>query len=198
MHFWHIGNDPNQVVAGKGGLTLKQIFDGGLDLVASSTVGDGIPDGWKIAYGLDANSLTAMNEDPDGDGLTNAEEYAAGTDPMNWDTDGDYIPDGQDMAPLVANPYDPDNVRIDVPSYDTLSQQPNFDPSQVDYTTIQVQWDPADYGGTATGYRIEKRVDSNPWKELATVGAGTSSQADQGLIASRQYQGRGHFFQGRN
>lgn len=190
LNFGHIGNDPNQVIAGKGGLTLKQIFDHGLDLVASSTVGDSIPDAWKIQHYLGPLNPSVANEDPDGDRLTNADEYAAGADPLNWDTDGDYIADGQDTAPLVANPVDPQDVRIDVPSYDALSQQPDFDPSQVDYTAIQMQWRPADYGGTATGYRIEKRVDSNPWKELATVGAGTTSQADQGLIASRQYQYR--------
>ena len=180
LNFGHLGNDPNQAAAGKGGLTLKQVFDNGLDLAASSTVGDGIPDAWKIKYHLAPLDPNVANEDPDRDGLTNADEYAAGTDPMNWDSDGDYLPDGQDMAPLVPSPYDPGNVRIDVASDDAsddvLSPGPNFDPAQVDYTSIRVRWDPADYRATATGYRIEKRVDSNPWEELATVGAGTTSQ----------------------
>lgn len=48
------------------------------------SVGDGIPDSWKAAnFGVNwqSNPNSAANADPDGDGLTNAEEYADGTDP---------------------------------------------------------------------------------------------------------------------
>lgn len=38
--------------------------------------------------------------DPDADGLTNAEEAVAGTDPLDPDTDGDGVVDGTDTAPL--------------------------------------------------------------------------------------------------
>jgi hypothetical protein len=41
-----------------------------------------------------------INDDPDGDGLTTAEELGLGTDPYNADTDGDGIPDGEDLDPL--------------------------------------------------------------------------------------------------
>ena len=79
---------------------------------------DGIQDGWEIAHGLDP-LRNDVNEDPDGDGRTNLEEYNAGTDPQidDWrgpssvgsplfladtggipgprtrDTDGDGLPD---------------------------------------------------------------------------------------------------------
>jgi hypothetical protein len=57
--------------------------------------GDGLPDDWEIAHGLNPGSNDA-HLDLDGDGLTNWEEYLRGTDPLNPDTDGDGILDGED------------------------------------------------------------------------------------------------------
>jgi hypothetical protein len=57
--------------------------------------GDGLPDDWEIAHGLNPGSNDA-DLDSDGDGLTNWEEYLRGTDPFNPDTDGDGILDGED------------------------------------------------------------------------------------------------------
>lgn len=44
--------------------------------------------------------------DTDGDGLSNADEVARGTDPLKQDTDGDGFPDGLEVA-LGSNPLDP-------------------------------------------------------------------------------------------
>jgi len=48
-----------------------------------SAVGDGIANGWKQQYALDPFDPNLANEDPDGDGMSNLQEFQAGTDPTN-------------------------------------------------------------------------------------------------------------------
>src|SRR5713101_2814930 len=73
-----------------------------------SSVGDGIPDDWKIAHHLDPHDPALAGEDPDQDGLTNLEEYQHGTDPNNPDTDGDGLSDGDEVHKYHTDPLNPD------------------------------------------------------------------------------------------
>ena len=63
---------------------------------------DEMSDDWEREHGLDPN-YDDTNEDPDGDALTNLEEYKHKTDPNNRDTDGDGFSDGYE----VENGFDP-------------------------------------------------------------------------------------------
>ena len=46
----------------------------------ADTDGDGMPDGWEVAYGLNPTSGNAST-DTDGDGVTDLDEYRQGRDP---------------------------------------------------------------------------------------------------------------------
>lgn len=67
---------------------------------------DAMPDGWERKYGLNP-TLYDAGDDPDGDGLTNLQEYQGGTDPASDDTDGDGVKDGDELA-NGTNPVNPD------------------------------------------------------------------------------------------
>ena len=54
---------------------------------------DGIPDFWEEANGLDACDPSDAALDPDGDTLTNLQEFEKRTDPNKADTDGDGLND---------------------------------------------------------------------------------------------------------
>ncbi len=70
--------------------------------------GDGIPDDYEIANGLNPNDRVDALEDADGDGLTNKEEYDLGTDLNDPDSDDDGITDGEEVVEgddgFVTNP----------------------------------------------------------------------------------------------
>ncbi|MDI6855199.1 MAG: hypothetical protein QMD21_00230 [Candidatus Thermoplasmatota archaeon] len=91
------------------------------------TDSDGMPDGWEVYYLLDP-LRDDSSEDPDNDGydfdrngaidqdekFTNLEEYLAGTNPRNPDSDSDGMPDGWEvfyrLNPLANDTYSDEDL----------------------------------------------------------------------------------------
>jgi len=96
------GGEPSFSLSGSipDGTTVAYRFGSGTSPSNPDTDGDGLPDGWEAAHGMDplasnaGDPRTDASADPDLDGLANAQEAALGTDPFQPDTDGDGMDDG--------------------------------------------------------------------------------------------------------
>src|SRR5262249_38178516 len=92
--------------------------------LSADTDGDGILDDIEIANGLNPNNPADALDDADRDGLNNRDELLRGTQINNPDSDGDTIPDGEEVIAgvdgFITNPLlkdtdgdgVPDNIEV--------------------------------------------------------------------------------------
>ncbi|HUR25954.1 MAG TPA: hypothetical protein VM327_08090, partial [Candidatus Thermoplasmatota archaeon] len=115
-----IDTDQDGLTNGEELVQVKQKIGRGTNPIVADTDGDGLPDGWEFQiYGansgwsflFDPTVATSM-QDPDGDGLTNLEEWSHGTHPLRasseewWDLDD--LRDGDELKLFGTNPLKSD------------------------------------------------------------------------------------------
>lgn len=120
----------------------------GTDPNNADTDGDGLSDGFEVIYASSnpcdkytlQNGIADGDSDPDADGLTMAEECKYGTDPLETDTDGDGLSDGDEVSKYHTDPlkYDTDGDSIGDGDEITLGLDP-LNPSTYGYPDTEYQ-----------------------------------------------------------
>ncbi|MBQ8135458.1 MAG: hypothetical protein IJ192_13820, partial [Clostridia bacterium] len=106
----------------------------GTNLNSAHSDADGLPDGFEVLQlgtdpleaDTDGNGVSDANEDADGDGLSNLQEYQLGTDPQNEDSDYDGLTDGAEVNTHHTDPTVPDTDEDG--ASDGWEVENNFDP----------------------------------------------------------------------
>jgi len=139
------------------------------------TDGDTLPDQWELLYRFDPNSAADANIDPDNDGLTNVQEFHAGTNPRDDDTDGGGENDQSELA-HGRNPFEPTDDRIKAPS--TLKINPGNGSNTISYARVP----------SATQYALFRATQfKGPFTLVTDTLTGIGLYTDTGLTNDTPY-----------
>ena len=155
---WRLGTDSS--TAGTGWyVDSVQVNNSIYNCAGIDADGDGIPDGYELAHGLNPNNAADAALDADGDGVSNLQEYIAGTDPQS----------ATSVLRVTQSTYSPAaGLTVSFPTINGKVYQLEYKDSLADaaWTTLvgtytgtgdafNVTFSPADLGGrTARFYRV--------------------------------------------
>jgi len=89
--------------------------------------GDGLTNGQEYVFGSDGTK-----EDTDEDGLNDGEEWQHGSDPNVTDTDGDGLTDGEEVHDYGCSPTEEDTDGDGISDYDEVNGSPPTNPALMD------------------------------------------------------------------
>jgi YD repeat-containing protein len=160
------------------------------DLLAAPTLdtdGDQLTDCYESALGLAPNNAADAAADNDGDGLTNLQEFRAGTSITRMDTDEDGLSDGDEVERDLTDPTLPDTdgdgladgVEAANPQLDPRSADKDHD-GVTDYWETRLQTNPTVQDGLLD-------TDSDGFSNRQE----SSGKSDPELAATRPARGSG-------
>jgi len=120
-----------------------------------------------------ALTLAACDSDIDGDGLSNAEERALGTDPRNADSDGDGLADGVEVNVAGTDPLNPDTDNdglMDGPEVLVHFTDPLAPDSDLDGF---LDGEEVDFGSDPLDYISYERTTNGRWPDTSSHATGT-------------------------
>ena len=138
--------------------------------------GDGMPDWWELANGLDPFDPSDGVRDPDDEGLINVDEYRYGTDPFDPDTDDGGATD-KDEVDRGTNPinfpeddhFDDDNDGLTTADEINIYKTDPYDPD-------------TDDGGVIDGQEVNRGTDPlDPSDDLLAVDKDPRSELEEGV-----------------
>ena len=115
------------LVDADGGQLPPALTSASVNCTAADKDSDGMPDYWEddVAHACTDANVSDAEIDFDEDGLTHLEEFNAGTNPCDEDTDGDGLLDGEELDTYFTDPLSadtdgdglPDSVETDTDTY---------------------------------------------------------------------------------
>ena len=124
---------------------------------------DGLADAWEFQFFGNTTSQNGSG-DPDGDGLTNLQEYQGGTNPIVANTDGDSLPNGWEFTYFGNITSQNDSGDPDADGLTNQQEyQGGYNPTQWDTNGNGVSDGYEDYDGDGLANLMEGLFGTNPW-----------------------------------